>query len=136
MSDFILVTGDLAIFNPIFGQATVTVLPGVITGSGKATISKKIICIDGDEKTVIVPGCPYVTPIFTIPGVGTLLIESLATDQKARRVKSSRKPVLLKGSTFKAKFQVIVPAGNGADLTPYYMGSGTFVTTNVRVRAT
>lgn len=136
MSDFILITTDLAIFNPIFGQATVTVRPGLITGSGKAMISKKTICIDGDEKTVIVPGCSYITPSFNVPpGLGTLLIESLATDQKAKRVKSNHKFVLLKGSTFKAKFLVTLPAA-GSDPTPYYMGSGTFVTTNVRVRAT
>ena len=142
MSDFILITTDLAIFNPVFGQAIVTVRPGNLTGSGKAMITKKIICIDGDEKSVVVPGCPYVTPVYSIPGVGTLLIESLAANQTAQRAKSNSKPVMLKGGNFKAKFQVSAPAqqptpgGSVPDTTPQYSGTGTFTTTNAQVKAT
>lgn len=142
MSDFILTTGDLAMFNPMFGQAIVTVIPGNIVGSGKAKINQKLICVDGDEKTVIVPGCPYMTPVHNIPGVGMLSIASLAANQKAQRTKSNSKPVLLKGSTFTAKFQVMVPAqqptpaGPIPDATPQYSGTGSFMTTNVRVKGT
>lgn len=110
MADFILTTGDMAMFNPPFGQAIVTVIPGNIVGSSKDMINKKMVCVDGDEKTVIVPGCPYMTPSHPIPGVGILSIDSLAPNQKAQRTKSNGKPVLLKGGTFKAKFQVVVPA--------------------------
>ncbi|MEB3295000.1 MAG: hypothetical protein VKJ24_17725 [Synechococcales bacterium] len=142
MADFILTTGDLAIFNPMFGQAIVTVMPGNLTGSGKGMINKKPICVDGDEKTVIVPGCPYITPTYSIPGVGILAIASLAANQKAQKTKSNHKPVLLKGGNFNAKFQVLVPAqqptpaGPIPDATPQYSGNGTFVTTNVRVKGT
>ena len=50
MSDFILITGDKAMFNPTFGQAIVTVRPGDLIGTGKAKINGKMICVDGDEK--------------------------------------------------------------------------------------
>jgi hypothetical protein len=142
MADFILTTGDLAMFIPVFGQAIVTVIPGNLVGSGKDMINKKIVCVDGDEKTVIVPGCPYMTPVHNIPGVGILSIESLAANQKAQRTKSNNKPVLLKGGTFNAKFQVLVPAqqptpaGPIPDATPQYSGSGTFITMNFRVKGT
>ena len=140
MGDFILTTGDLAMFNPVFGQAIVTVIPGNLVGTGKDMINKKLVCVDGDEKTVVVPGCPYMTPVHNIPGMGILTIDSLAANQKAQRTKSNNKPVLLKGGTFKAKFQVLVPAqqptpaGPVPDATPQYSGNGTFITTNFRVK--
>ena len=144
MADFILTTGDLAMFNPIFGQAIVTVRPGNLIGAGKDKVNGKIVCVDGDEKKVMVPGCSYMTPQYTIPGVGMLTIESLATNQKALKTKSGGKPVLLKGSTFKAKFQVMVPAQQPPsgptppvpDSTPQYSGSGTFITTNFLIKGT
>ncbi|MFZ4727173.1 MAG: hypothetical protein ACOYMQ_00760, partial [Pseudanabaena sp.] len=77
MADFILTTGDLAMFNPAFGAAIVTVIPGNLMGTGKMMINKKMACIDGDEKTVMVPGCPYITASHPIPGVGMLSIASL-----------------------------------------------------------
>lgn len=142
MADLILITGDLAIFNPMFGQAIVTVIPGNIVGSGKAKINQKLVCVNGDEKTVVVPGCPYITPVHNIPGMGILSIESLAANQKAQRTRSNHQPVLLKGGSFNAKFQVMVPAqqptpvGPIPDATPQYPGTGTFMTTNFRVRGT
>ncbi|MEG4304892.1 hypothetical protein [Microcoleus sp. D3_18a_C4] len=142
MADFILITGDIAVFNPVFGQAIVTVLPGNITGSSKDMVNKKIVCVDGDEKTVIVPGCAYITSTHNIPGVGILSIESLAANQKAQKTKANGKPVLLKGGTFKAKFQVSAPAqqptpaGPIPDATPQYSGTGSFITTNFQVKGT
>lgn len=144
MADFILITGDKAMFNPTFGPATVVVQPGTLAGSGKGKISGKLVCVDGDEKKVIVPGCTYMTPQYSIPGVGILSIQSLGGDQKAQKTKSGGKPVLLKGSTFTAKFQVMAPAmqpppGPGPpipDSTPQYSGTGSFMTTNLKVRAT
>lgn len=144
MPDFILITGDQAMFIPIFGKAIVVVRPGTLTGTGKATVNKKIICIDGDEKKVIVPGCPYTSPPFVTPGTGTLSIQSLAINQKARKVKSTRKAVLLKGTTFIARFQVIVPAQIPPtpvtpaipDPIPLYSGTGYFTTTNMTTKGT
>ena len=140
MADYILITGDKAMFNPNFGQATVTVRPGDLIGTGKDKINQKLVCVDGDEKKVTVPGCPYITPQYSIPGVGMLIIESLAGNQKAKKTKSGNKPVLLKGRSFKAKFQVMVPAMQPSapspipDATTQYSGSGTFVSTNFKVK--
>ena len=142
MADSILTTGDQAMFNPTFGQAIVIVRPGNLIGSSKDKVNGKIVCVDGDEKKVIVPGCTYMTSKYSIPGVGILTIESLAGDQKAKKTNSGGKPVLLKGSSFKAKFQVMVPAqqpppGPGSpipDSTPQYSGSGTFITTNLLIK--
>ena len=139
MADSILTTGDQAMFNT-FGQAIVIVRPGNLIGSGKDKVNGKILCVDGDEKKVIVPGCTYMTPQYSIPGVGILTIESLAGDQKAKKTNSGGKPVLLKGSSFKAKFQVMVPAQQPSppipDPTPQYSGSGTFITTNLLIKGT
>jgi hypothetical protein len=144
MADFILIDGDLAVFLPSFGAAIVVVRPGVLTGSGPATLDGKLLCVDGDEKNVSVPGCAYVAPPYVIPGVGTLSIASLAGDQKAEKSETGGKSVLLKGSMFNATFEVQSPAmqpppGAGSpipDATPKYSGHGTFVTSNVKCQGT
>lgn len=142
MADFILTTGDKAQFNPTFGQATVGVRLGDLFGSSQDKINGKPICVDGDEKKVIVVGCPYTTPQYSIPGVGMLSIQSLAGNQKAKKTKSGGKPVLLKGSSFQSKFQVMVPAQQPSvpnpipDTTPQYAGTGSFITTNMKVKGT
>lgn len=145
MSDFILITGDKANFTPAFGPATVVVKPGTLNGKGKTTLKGKKICIDGDEKNVSVPGCIYITPIYSIPGTGTLKINALGGDQKAKETKSGGKPVLLKGSNFTAKFEVQSPAKKPPsapgepptpDASPQYTGSGTFISTNTQWKGT
>ncbi len=144
MSDFILIEGDKAMFMPNFGAAIVTVQPGVLKGSGPATLNGKKMCVDGDEKNVSVPGCPYFTPQYSIPGVGTLKIASLAGDQKAREKQTGGKLVLLRGSNFTAEFDVQTPAqqpppGLGSpipDSTPKYSGNGKFITTNMKLQGT
>jgi Contractile injection system spike tip protein len=142
MLDSILLEGDKAVFLPNFGAAVVVVRPGDLTGSGPATIKGKMICVDGDEKQVQVSGCTYMTPQYSIPGVGTLEIAALADNQKATKTKTGGKPVLLKGSNFTAKFSVQTPAqqpppGPGSpipDATSQYSGNGMFVTTNVLIK--
>ena len=141
MSDFILIDQDQAMFQPNFGPAVVVVRPGNLKASGPATLNGKKLAVDGDEKDVSVPGCMYMTPQYSIPGTGTLKIASLAGDQKAKKTTSGGKPVLLKGSTFTASFEVQSPAQQPAtppvpDATPKYTGSGSFVTTNTKFRGT
>ena len=144
MADFIIITGDKAIFIPAFGQAVVVVQPGTMAGSGKSNAAGKPVCVEGDEGKVLVPGCTYMTPQYSIPGVGILSIDSLGGDQTAQHTKSGGKPVLLKGSTFNAKFKVATPAqqpppGPGSpipDATPEYKGTGMFITTNLTVKGT
>jgi hypothetical protein len=142
MPDFILIDGDKANFMPAFGAATVVVKPGTLKGSGPGTIGGKKICVDGDEAKLSVPGCMYMTPQYSIPGSGTLKINSLAGNQKATKTKTGGKPVLLKGGNFTAKFEVQSPAkqpppGPGSpipDATPQYSGQGSFITTNAKIK--
>lgn len=140
MSDYLLIDGDKAIFTPSFGAATVVVQPGTLTASGPATVNGKKVCVAGDEKSVSVPGCSYMTPTHSIPGTGTLEVSSLAGDQTATKTRSGGTLVLLVGSSFTAAFVVQSPAqqptsaGPVPDPTPRYAGSGSFVTTNTKFR--
>ena len=144
MTDYILIEGDKANFLPAFSPAVVVVQPGTLEGSGPMTFNGKKVCVDGDEGNVSVPGCMYMTPQYCIPGTGTLKIDSLAGDQKAEKTQTGGKGVLLKGSSFNAKFEVQSPAqqpppGPGApipDSTTEYSGSGMFVTTNSKFQGT
>ena len=142
MGDFIVITGDKAMFDgSSFGDAKVVAQPGTLIGKGKAKVTGKPVCVDGDEMTVVVPGCVYTTSKCTIPGSGTLFIKALGGDQKAKKVKSGGKPVILKGSQFDAKFMVMVPAQQPSSPSPIpdtmlqYMGKGSFQTTNTKVKA-
>lgn len=139
MPDFILIDGDIALFQPNFGPAVVTVQPGKLHGSGPATCYGKPVCVQGDESGVQVPGCPYISGAFVTPGSGTLKISALGSDQMARKIASGEKPVLLKGSSFQAVFEVQSPAINPLgvpDPMPQYLGgSGQFITTNTQYRA-
>lgn len=138
MSDFVLMDGDQAMFMPVFGSAVVVVRPGRLAGSGPGTINGKAMCVDGDESKVTVPGCVYVSGPYTVPGVGTLSIKQLAGNQKATKTKTGGKPVLLKGATFTAQFQVtspaqlITPTGPVADGVAQYSGMGSFLTANMK----
>jgi hypothetical protein len=139
--DYVLIDGDQAIFLPTFGAATVVVQPGKLAGSGPGTVGSKAMCVDGDESSVSVPGCTYMTPQYSIPGVGTLEIASLAGDQKASKTQTGDKKVLLVGSQFTARFKVSSPAQQPGtvpvpDATPEYSGNGNFITTNTKYRGT
>ena len=139
MADYLLIDGDDALFLPAFGAAVVTVRPGKLTASGPATKGGKKVCVAGDEKSVKVAGCMYITPSHSIPGTGTLEILALGGDQTAKKTKSGGKPVMLVGKKFTAKFTVQAqakqpPPANTPDPTPMYTGNGRFMTTNVKFR--
>ncbi len=57
MSDFVLRTGDQAIFLPPFGPAIVVpVAPGILQGTAQPYSALKMAaCVEGDEKQVQVP---------------------------------------------------------------------------------
>lgn len=131
----------MAQFMPAFGPAIVVVRPGQMQASGPHTLNGKKICVAGDESKLQVPGCMYTSGSFTIPGVGTLKIASLAPNQKTMKVKVGGKAALLKGMQFTAKFEVQTPAQQPAppgpnvpDPAPMYSGQGSFMTTNVKVK--
>ena len=139
MGDSILITNDLVMFTPAFGSAIVVVQPGTLSGSGNGKIAGQAICVEGDEANVSVPGCQYISGSFSIPGTGTLKIDSLGPDQVAKQTKCGGKAVMLKGSTFTAKFEVMVPAmmpppASTTDPMSQYTGTGNFITTNMTVK--
>jgi hypothetical protein len=137
MADYILMEGDMAMFIPAFGVAIVVVLPGTLKASGKPLLGGKKICLEGDEKQVSVMGCSYITPAYTVPGVGTITIKALAANHKTKTLVVSGKPVVLKGGKFEAEFAVMAPATTPPpsatpDSTTKYSGYGNFVTTNMK----
>lgn len=143
MTDYLIMEGDLAIFMPAFGAAIVVVRPGTMQASGESTASGKKICVEGDESKVSVPGCMYMTPQYSIPGVGTLKIQALGGDQKSQKTKSGKKAIIIKGSMFDAKFEVQSPAQQPnppgppvPDGSPQYSGKGNFQTTNIKWKVT
>ena len=142
--DFILIDGDTVQFMPNFGAAIVVVQPGTLSGSGDATFGGKKVCVKGDEDCVEVAGCMYMSGAYYIPGTGTLKIDSLGSDQTAQHTKTGGKEMLLKGSTFQAKFEVQSPAQQPTpggspvpdSMTKYSGGSGQFITTNTKYKGT
>lgn len=138
MSDHILIDGDMVQFLPSFGAATVVVRPGTIRGSGPSTFKGKKVCVEGDEDSVQVQGCMYISGAFSIPGTGTLKIDRLASNQQAGHTRSGGKKMLLKGATFQAKFEVQSPAQQPTPsgstvpdpMNQYMGGQGQFITTN------
>jgi hypothetical protein len=140
MADFIIITGDQAVFQPTFGAASVAVRPGRIMGSGSGSLKQQPVCVVGDERSVLVPGCIYTTPVYSIPGVGTLKIKELGSNQKAQKTNFDGRKALLKGSFFKATFEVSTPAqqptgsGTKPDTTLQYTGQGQFATNNTKYK--
>lgn len=138
MSKYVLIDGDQAIYEPAFGAATVTVLPGTLTASGPATRGGKKICIKGDEASAKVQGCQYVSGSFA-GGSGTLEIVALAADQVASKTNTGSTKMLMVGSRFTAKFTVQVkgtdPSSGAQDpMSEYPGGGGSFQTTNTKFR--
>lgn len=142
--DLVLVDGDQALFLPSFGAATVVVRPGQLRASGPATLGGKKLCVVGDEGSVSVPGCMYMTPMHSIPGVGTLEITELAEDQQAQQTKTGGTLLMLVGGQFKARFKVVSPAKKPPpppgppvdDTSAEYSGQGSFISTNIKLKAT
>lgn len=140
--DTIVIDGDTAEFNPLQGGAVVTVKTGTIKGTGKSTIRGKNICIQGDESSVEVANCQYMTPSFPVPGKGTLKIASLAANQLTKKGTSSKKAMILKGAVFQSVFEVqqpaklITPTGEVNDPLPLYNGVGRFILKNNNIKAT
>lgn len=92
--DNYIVSGDQAIFLPNFGSAVITPIPGVIVGSAvKTTVTGKPVCLEGDEKKVVVPGVAYINASYSIPGVGVLTIQRSAVIRPRRkpRLKAKRR---------------------------------------------
>lgn len=141
--DIILIDGDTVAFDSILGLAIVDVKPGKMKASGKSKINGKKICVQGDEKKVKVTHCTYATTSFPQKGMGDLVIEALNSNQISQKSDSNGNQLLLKGKTFIAKFEVKIKAKfitpNGVvqeDFRPFYIGTGTFISSNKTIKST
>ena len=128
-----LLDGDLVNFLPSFPPAIVVVQPGMLKATGGDPVFGRKMCVEGDERLLMVPGCAYMTPQYSVPGVGTLTIQLLHPSNVARKTRSNGKKVLLKGAPFIARFQVTAPAmmvmpggPQVPDSMAFYTGSGSF----------
>ena len=111
MSKAVVLNGDIVNFDASFGEATIVPVPGTITGTGTKLSSGSIVCVEGDESSVIVAGVSYIKGIF-VGGLGKLTIKQLNSDQKATKltVGGKGKKANLVGSKFDALFTVGKPA--------------------------
>jgi hypothetical protein len=138
------VSEDVMIVDGDFIQITInppTVVPVLIppvalVANGFTTVSDKKVCIEGDElppslKSPLV----YMSPPYVIPGTGKISV-TLNSDNKTSVATDNDKKMLLKGSTFQAKFDVQSPAqqpspsGPIPDSTPSYSGTAQFISAN------
>jgi hypothetical protein len=138
----IIRSGDQVQFMPNFGAA-VLLAPAITTITGSAATVSAVgmtACVEGDEKTVVLPGIPYMSGSFVTPGTCTLTIQQLGADQLSRKTKIGGKAVIVKGTTFTAKMQVMSPAMQPNPPAPpvpdpvaVNTGQGMFITTNMTV---
>jgi len=141
LMDYVLIDADQALFQPTFGAAMVVVRPGTLRASGPTSLNGKRICVAGDEASATVKGCLYSSGTYPIPGMGSLEVAALATDQRTRTIRSGGQQLLLRGGSFTARFRVESPAqqptaaGPIPDPMTEYTGKGCFLTTNRILRA-
>ncbi|MBK3584690.1 hypothetical protein JHN49_13480 [Streptomyces sp. MBT57] len=138
MADFIMRTGDTVLVTIPGAIIPSAMAPVSLRGSalkGKAT--KSAVCLEGDElpAQLKVP-LVYTTPLCSIPGTGMLSL-TLTPANKSAKTKCEGKAVLLKGSSFTAKFDAgsnpakqPSPTGPIPDPMPVKNGTAAFVTTN------
>ena len=115
--------------------------PGPLMGtSTNLQVIDQFVCLLGDEIPMAWRSpMPYTAPPFVTPGMGTLQVILLPTNQTAQT--SNGKPILLKGSTFQAMFNVSAPAmqptpaGPIPDPLAVKPGTAQFITTNATVKA-
>jgi hypothetical protein len=139
MSEWVVINGDMVTFDKMFGNRTVISPPTTITGSGKATINNKKICILGDEKQVKIMNAIYTTPSHSVPGTGTLTIQALDTSQQAKKT-SCAETVIIDGQKFRAQFLPTQPAMtpppvSTPDAASPTLGTGSFTASQQRVKA-
>ncbi|MEB5890001.1 hypothetical protein [Enterobacter roggenkampii] len=109
MGSLVIVEGDGLTINPAFGDRTVTITgPAKMSAGGKTTAGGKKVCIVGDELKVKL-AATYVTPVYTVPGTGTVTI-ALDASQKAQVARDNGIPLILKGQLFTATFTFTAPA--------------------------
>ncbi len=137
----IVVADDTAEFaKDCFPGALTDPMSFTMQGTAKFKVGGKLACLAGDEKTVVI-ACKYTTAAFTIPGAGTVTIQSLVPPQQSQVATSSSAAALLASGKFIAQLQVsapasvVTPAGvTQLDPVPLYTGTGEFKTNNKQAK--
>lgn len=142
MSDLIVASGDIVMFEPNFGnRSLIGSLQAVLVGTGRFMINGKPGCVITDLMKVVVP-CSYISGAFVTPGAGMIQLVLAAPDQTAKKVLSGG-PALIKGGQCQAVFIPTAPAMNPSTTPPTpdptvgvpTQGKGRFIVTQVKVRA-
>ena len=133
---FVLSTGDMLVFVPQFGKATIPPLTAPIPLVGTGTeldILGMPVCVEGDEfPEALQSPLPYIAGDKVQPGAGLLEIK-LDESHWTSTLLCNDKKVLRLGGTIEAKFQVTVPAMNPVypspipDETTEYKGTAKYV---------
>lgn len=142
MADFLIKTGDMiqiTVPPPAIVPQLVAPVP-LVGSSTNVTISEMAVCLQGDElpQSLQVP-LMYTAPPFVTPGTGSLQIVLLPTNLTMQT--QNGKPMLLKGQTFQAMFNVQSPAmqptpgGPVPDPLVVKVCTAQFITTNISVMA-
>lgn len=115
--------------------------PVPLIGSGTTVlVGGQPACLQGDELPPAIQGpLMYTSPPFVTPGMGTIQIVLAPNNLTATT--ENGKPMLLKGATFQAIFNVQspamqpTPAGPVPDPLMVKPGTAEFITTNTTVTA-
>lgn len=140
-ADFIIKTGDMIqITIPPPAIVPMLMAPIPLIGTSMDLCESMPICLQGDEHPPTIKGpMPYTAPPFVTPGVGTVTIIVLPTNLTV--LTTNGKPILIKGATFQAIFNVSAPAmqptPGGPVPDPLLVKTGTaqFITTTVLEKA-
>ena len=141
-ADFIIKTGDMIqITVPPPAVVPQLAAPIPLVGTSKNLFVTSVpACVQGDEHPPPIKGpLVYTAPPFVTPGTGTIQIMLLPTNLTI--IASNSKPIIIKGATFQATFNVQSPAmqptPGGPVPDPVMVKPCTcqFITTNVTVKA-
>lgn len=111
MADFIIRTNDMiSITVPPPAIVPMLAAPIPLIGTGTTVlVGGQPVCLQGDETPPSIMGpMPYTAPPFVTPGTGTIDIELLPDNLSMKSIQG--KPMILKGATFFAQFNVQTPA--------------------------
>lgn len=144
MGDFIVRTGDmLQVTIPPPTVVPMLEVPVPMVGTGETVLAAgPPICLEGDQiPPPLRSPIPYTAPPFVTPGVGMLKLVVVPPANFTVKTNSGGKPILLKGTTFAAIFEVETPAmqptpaGPVPDPVLVKEGQAEYIITNATVMA-
>jgi hypothetical protein len=137
-----VISGDTAVFPANCCSGAITPeLSFPLTGTGKASVGGKAVCVAGDEAKVAVV-CSYTTSTLTIPGAAELKIKALVPAQQSQVATSGKKAAILATNKFDVEMTVktaasVVTAAGATQTDPLatYTGKGSFKSQNTAAKA-